>query len=92
MNNENYNKIGEKRRKISDNTLNRDEDDSRESCADSIHSLAEIVTFVRLLNVVDRQGTVLHANVRIAQFQVGVIARRIPCETKKRVKRRFFRG
>lgn len=66
------------------NTLNRDEDNSRESRADPVHSLAEIVAFVRLLNVVDRQGPVLHANVRIAQFQIGVIARCVPCETGNR--------
>jgi hypothetical protein len=41
------------------NTLNADENDCRETGADAIGCLTKVVTFARLLNVANRQRSVL---------------------------------
>lgn len=63
-------------------TLNRDENDGGQAGSDAVDSLAKVIAFVRLLNVIDREGAILHADIGIAQFQIGVITRRVPCETE----------
>jgi len=62
--------------------LDRDENDSGEARSDTVDSLAKVIAFVRLLDVIDRKGAILHADIGIAQFQIGVISRRIPCEAE----------
>lgn len=59
-------------------TLNTNEHDSRETGADSIGRLTEVVAFVGLLNVGDGQSSVLDLDIRVVDLKVLVISRHNP--------------
>lgn len=65
--------------------MNRDKNDSRKSSSNTINSFAKIIAFIGLLNVIDREGSIFNTNVRVAEFQVSIIARGVSYLTKFKI-------
>lgn len=59
-------------------TLDTDKDHSRKASTDAIRRLAQVIAFVRLLNVGNRQRAILNANV-VVGANIPIVVGSAPC-------------